>query len=133
MPQDEYRALNPRDKKQVRNRIGARRFRAKRKGECLVCVWTLWLVLADLSRSWPGCCSARLHRRTFAATSCGWLSSARSRISHPFASGTALLFCRQGLRSLLCRMIRVQMPTGCASPGIFRQRSLVACRSGLPG
>jgi hypothetical protein len=33
MPQDEYKALNPRDKKQVRNRIGARRFRAKRKGE----------------------------------------------------------------------------------------------------
>ncbi|ORY32155.1 hypothetical protein BCR39DRAFT_60707 [Naematelia encephala] len=31
MPQDEYKALNPRDKKQVRNRIGARRFRAKRK------------------------------------------------------------------------------------------------------
>lgn len=34
MPQEEYKALNPRDKKQVRNRIGARRFRAKRKGEC---------------------------------------------------------------------------------------------------
>lgn len=33
MPQDQYKALNPRDKKQVRNRIGARRFRAKRKGE----------------------------------------------------------------------------------------------------
>lgn len=32
MPQEEYKALNPRDKKQVRNRIGARRFRAKRKG-----------------------------------------------------------------------------------------------------
>ena len=32
MPQDEYKALTPRDKKQVRNRIGARRFRAKRKG-----------------------------------------------------------------------------------------------------
>lgn len=32
MPQDQYKALNPRDKKQVRNRIGARRFRAKRKG-----------------------------------------------------------------------------------------------------
>ncbi|RSH83635.1 hypothetical protein EHS25_005539 [Saitozyma podzolica] len=31
MPQEEYEALNPRDKKQVRNRIGARRFRAKRK------------------------------------------------------------------------------------------------------
>ncbi|RSH88540.1 uncharacterized protein EHS24_001085 [Apiotrichum porosum] len=31
MPQDQYKALNPRDKKQVRNRIGARRFRAKRK------------------------------------------------------------------------------------------------------
>ncbi|KAK4683935.1 hypothetical protein P7C73_g6270, partial [Tremellales sp. Uapishka_1] len=31
MPQEEYKALNPRDKKQVRNRIGARRFRAKRK------------------------------------------------------------------------------------------------------
>ncbi|WVQ68560.1 uncharacterized protein L199_006769 [Kwoniella botswanensis] len=31
MPQSEYKALNPRDKKQVRNRIGARRFRAKRK------------------------------------------------------------------------------------------------------
>ncbi|WWC90412.1 uncharacterized protein L201_005347 [Kwoniella dendrophila CBS 6074] len=31
MPQAEYKALNPRDKKQVRNRIGARRFRAKRK------------------------------------------------------------------------------------------------------
>ena len=37
MPQDQYKALNPRDKKQVRNRIGARRFRAKRKGmPCLV-------------------------------------------------------------------------------------------------
>lgn len=36
MPQDQYKALNPRDKKQVRNRIGARRFRAKRKGECIV-------------------------------------------------------------------------------------------------
>lgn len=34
MPQEQYKALNPRDKKQVRNRIGARRFRAKRKGEC---------------------------------------------------------------------------------------------------
>jgi hypothetical protein len=33
MPQDQYKALNPRDKKQVRNRIGARRFRAKRKGK----------------------------------------------------------------------------------------------------
>lgn len=33
MPQDEYKKLNPRDKKQVRNRIGARRFRAKRKGQ----------------------------------------------------------------------------------------------------
>ena len=32
MPQEQYKALNPRDKKQVRNRIGARRFRAKRKG-----------------------------------------------------------------------------------------------------
>ncbi|OCF35776.1 hypothetical protein I316_02268 [Kwoniella heveanensis BCC8398] len=31
MPQEQYKALNPRDKKQVRNRIGARRFRAKRK------------------------------------------------------------------------------------------------------
>jgi len=31
MPQNEYKALNPKDKKQVRNRIGARRFRAKRK------------------------------------------------------------------------------------------------------
>ncbi|WVR09345.1 hypothetical protein IAU60_006411 [Kwoniella sp. DSM 27419] len=31
MPQEAYKALNPRDKKQVRNRIGARRFRAKRK------------------------------------------------------------------------------------------------------
>ncbi|WWC63616.1 uncharacterized protein I303_106221 [Kwoniella dejecticola CBS 10117] len=31
MPQSEYKALTPRDKKQVRNRIGARRFRAKRK------------------------------------------------------------------------------------------------------
>ena len=36
MPQDQYKALNPRDKKQVRNRIGARRFRAKRKGQSLV-------------------------------------------------------------------------------------------------
>ena len=37
MPQDQYKALNPRDKKQVRNRIGARRFRAKRKGKpCLL-------------------------------------------------------------------------------------------------
>lgn len=36
MPQDQYKALNPRDKKQVRNRIGARRFRAKRKGKCEV-------------------------------------------------------------------------------------------------
>lgn len=34
MPQEQYKALNPLDKKQVRNRIGARRFRAKRKGEC---------------------------------------------------------------------------------------------------
>ena len=33
MPQDQYKQLNPRDKKQVRNRIGARRFRAKRKGQ----------------------------------------------------------------------------------------------------
>ena len=33
MPQDQYKSLNPRDKKQVRNRIGARRFRAKRKGQ----------------------------------------------------------------------------------------------------
>lgn len=33
MPQEEYKALNSRDKKQVRNRIGARRFRAKRKSE----------------------------------------------------------------------------------------------------
>lgn len=32
MPQEQYKALNPKDKKQVRNRIGARRFRAKRKG-----------------------------------------------------------------------------------------------------
>lgn len=31
MPQEEYKKLNPKDKKQVRNRIGARRFRAKRK------------------------------------------------------------------------------------------------------
>ncbi|EIW68321.1 hypothetical protein TREMEDRAFT_63494 [Tremella mesenterica DSM 1558] len=31
MPQDQYKALNPTAKKQVRNRIGARRFRAKRK------------------------------------------------------------------------------------------------------
>lgn len=47
MPQDQYKALNPRDKKQVRNRIGARRFRAKRKGECFFvlsgsCVLTLF-------------------------------------------------------------------------------------------
>ncbi|OWZ29661.1 hypothetical protein C343_04692 [Cryptococcus neoformans C23] len=33
MPQEEYKKLNPKDKKQVRNRIGARRFRAKRKGK----------------------------------------------------------------------------------------------------
>ena len=41
MPQEQYKALNPRDKKQVRNRIGARRFRAKRKGECYCIVWVL--------------------------------------------------------------------------------------------
>lgn len=42
MPQEQYKALNPRDKKQVRNRIGARRFRAKRKGECVrLCVTPL--------------------------------------------------------------------------------------------
>lgn len=41
MPQEQYKALNPRDKKQVRNRIGARRFRAKRKGE-LVCRCVSW-------------------------------------------------------------------------------------------
>lgn len=38
MPQEQYKALNPRDKKQVRNRIGARRFRAKRKGELCAAV-----------------------------------------------------------------------------------------------
>jgi hypothetical protein len=32
MPQHLYKDLNPKDKKQVRNKIGARRFRAKKKG-----------------------------------------------------------------------------------------------------
>ncbi|ODN83526.1 hypothetical protein, variant 6 [Cryptococcus amylolentus CBS 6039] len=35
MPQEEYKALPPAAKKQVRNRIGARKFRAKRKGHVL--------------------------------------------------------------------------------------------------
>jgi hypothetical protein len=35
MPIEKYRALTPAQKKQVRNIIGARRFRDKRKGECL--------------------------------------------------------------------------------------------------
>jgi hypothetical protein len=35
MPQHLYKDLNPKDKKQVRNKIGARRFRAKKKGEYL--------------------------------------------------------------------------------------------------
>lgn len=40
MPQEQYKALNPRDKKQVRNRIGARRFRAKRKGQSCTRVYS---------------------------------------------------------------------------------------------
>ena len=60
MPQDEYKALNPRDKKQVRNRwvgsilvvfatdshsdsIGARRFRAKRKGADATVSLLFWI------------------------------------------------------------------------------------------
>lgn len=61
MPQDEYRALNPRDKKQVRNRIGARRFRAKRKGErnvLIVCYnFHCWLIVVAPRPPHPRSCA----------------------------------------------------------------------------
>lgn len=54
MPQDEYKALNPRDKKQVRNRIGARRFRAKRKGKFCTLISSSFTCLIHTQYQCPG-------------------------------------------------------------------------------